>query len=204
MLNVHAKPKHKIILSTVITSVAVLALVGGLYILALTLSPMAMPMMAKEIKVSELQAPVKAENRVIIPKIGVNIKYAPGEEALNKGAQWRYPDRGNPKTGGNFIVAAHRLSIQATPQATVEKSPFYNIDKLAIKDQIIVDYQGERYTYTISKIFNVKPDQIEIEETSSTPILTLYSCDLTGAATGRVVIVANPVIANATVHVPNG
>lgn len=193
MLNVHEKSKNRVILSTTLLSLAVIVLVSGVYLLTLTLSPMVLPMVAhKEIKVENLPAPKKTENRIIIPKIGVDIKYAPGDAALNKGAQWRYPQRGNPKSGGNFIIAAHRLSIQPTPQATVEKSPFYNIDKLAIGDKIIIDYLGARYTYTINKIFNVKPDQVEIEAPSETPQLTLYSCDLTGAATGRVVIIGEP------------
>lgn len=193
MLNVHAKSKNRVITSTTLLSLAVIALVSGVYLLTLTLSPMVIPMVAhKEIKLADLPTPTKSENRVIIPKIGVDIKYAPGDDALDKGAQWRFPQRGNPKSGGNFIIAAHRLSIQPTPQATVEKSPFYNIDKLAIGDDIVIDYLGKRYTYTINKIFNVKPDQVEIEAPSDTPKLTLYSCDLTGAATGRVVIIGEP------------
>ncbi|HSW92457.1 MAG TPA: hypothetical protein VLH14_01095, partial [Patescibacteria group bacterium] len=48
------------------------------------------------------------------------------------------------------------------------------------------------YGYNISKIFNVTPNQVEIEAPSETPELTIYSCDITGSATGRVVIVAEP------------
>jgi len=173
--------------------VAILALIAGFYILSLVFAPAVAPMISqKTIDVKKLPTPTAKDNRIIIPKIGVNIAYAPGVAALNAGAEWRYPDRGNPEKGGNFIIAAHRLTIQPTPWATVEKSPFYNIDKLAISDKIIIDYSGTRYGYNISKIFNVTPNQVEIEAPTETPQLTLYSCDLTGAATGRVVIIAEP------------
>lgn len=189
MLSIYKRSKRRAYISAVLLSVAVVALVAGLYLLTLVLSPVVAPLIVqKPINISKLPAPVVKDNRIIIPKIGINIHYAPGAAALDAGAQWRYPDRGNPETGGNFIIAAHRLSIQPTPRSTVIKSPFYNIDKLAIGDKIFIDYLGARYAYNINKIFNVTPNQIQIEAPSDTPKLTLYSCDLTGSATGRVVI----------------
>lgn len=193
MLHIQTRTKRRTYISIIVTIVAILALIAGLYILSLVFAPAIAPMISqKPIDVKKLPAPAAKDNRIVIPKIGVNIAYAPGTAALNAGAEWRYPDRGNPEKGGNFIIAAHRLTIQPTPWATVEKSPFYNIDKLAIGDKIIIDYSGTRYGYDISKIFNVTPNQVEIEAPSETPQLTLYSCDLTGAAIGRVVIIAEP------------
>jgi sortase A len=193
MLHIQTRTKRRTYISIVVTIVAILALIAGFYILSLVFAPAVAPMISqKTIDVKKLPTPTAKDNRIIIPKIGVNIAYAPGVAALNAGAEWRYPDRGNPEKGGNFIIAAHRLTIQPTPWATVEKSPFYNIDKLAISDKIIIDYSGTRYGYNISKIFNVTPNQVEIEAPTETPQLTLYSCDLTGAATGRVVIIAEP------------
>lgn len=173
---------------------AVLLLCAGLYLLSLALAPAVAPLIAtKPIDAATLPAPSKDENRIIIPKIGVNIHYAPGTASLDKGAEWRYPERGNPKEGGNFIIAAHRFSIQPTPQSTIEKSPFYQVDKLTIGDQVLVDYNGLRYLYKISKIFDVKPSQTEIEARSDTPVLTLYTCSLGGSSDGRVVLLADPV-----------
>ena len=167
---------------------------GGLYVLSLVLAPAIAPVVArKEISVQSLPEPSATDNRIIIPKIGVDIAYGKGEASLNKGAEWRYPERGNPSKGGNFIIAAHRLSIQPTPGATVEKSPFYHIDQLAVNDKIIVDYDGTRYAYQIDKKFDVTPSQTEIEAESDTPLLTLYSCELSGADAGRVVINASPI-----------
>lgn len=193
MLHIQTRTKRRAYISTILIVLAVVALVTGLYVLSLVFAPAIAPMVSqKPIDVKKLPAPAAKDNRIVIPKIGVNIHYGEGTAALTAGAEWRYPDRGNPEKGGNFIIAAHRLTIQPTPWATVEKSPFYNIDKLAIGDKIIIDYSGTRYGYNISKIFNVTPNQIEIEAPSETPELTLYSCDITGSATGRVVIIAEP------------
>lgn len=168
-------------------------LVAGTYMLSLVFAPVAGPLtQMKPINVKELPAPEVAKNRIIIPKIGVNIPYDKGDISLDRGAEWRYPDRGNPEAGGNFIIAAHRFSIQPTPQATIEKSPFYNIDKLTEGDKIIVDYGGKRYGYEISTIKDVKPTAVEIEAPSQTPKLTLYTCELGGADSGRVAIVSKP------------
>ena len=193
MLQIQTRTKRRAYISTVLIILAAIAFIAGLYILSLVFAPaIAQIVSHKSIDVKKLPAPTAKDNRIVIPKIGVNIHYASGTAALNAGAEWRYPERGNPEKGGNFIIAAHRLTIQPTPWATVEKSPFYNIDKLAIGDKIIIDYSGARYGYNISKIFNVTPNQVEIEAPSETPELTLYSCDITGSATGRVVIVAEP------------
>lgn len=168
-------------------------LISGLYLLTLVAAPTVGPLVAmKPIDVKALPAPAITRNNVIIPKIGVNIPYDKGVAALDQGAQWRYPERGNPESGGNFIIAAHRFSIQPTPLSTIEKSPFYHIDKLVIGDKIVIDYNGARYGYEISKIFDVTPDQIEIEAPSADEKLTLYSCELGGSDAGRIVVIAKP------------
>lgn len=179
--------------SGILTLFAVLLLGGGGYLLTLVVAPTVAPIITmKPINVNALPAPIPTDNRVVIPKIGVNIVYGPGQASLDNGAEWRYPERGNPDTGGNFIIAAHRFTLAPTPTETIRKSPFYNIDKLVLGDKIVVDYKGIRYGYEISKIFDVKPEQVEIEAPSEDDKLTLYSCELSGPEAGRVVIIATP------------
>lgn len=165
----------------------------GTYILSLIGAPAVAPItVMKPINVSALPTPTITEDRIIIPKIGVNIAFAPGEKSLNSGAQWRYPERGSPELGGNFIIAAHRFSIQPTPFDTIMKSPFYNIDKLTATDKIVIDYKGTRYGYEITELQSVANDQTTIEAPSEDPKLTLYSCELGGSAAGRAVLTAKP------------
>jgi sortase A len=164
---------------------------GGLYMLSLVAAPIAAPILTmKPIDVKALPSPEETGDRIVIPKIGVNIAYGKGEASLDSGAEWRMPGNGNPMDGGNFVIAAHRFSIQPTPLATIEKSPFYHIDKLADGDKVLIDYQGKRYGYEIKRKYTVKPTQIEIEARTTEPTLTLYSCGLEGAEGDRLVIEA--------------
>ena len=177
------------LIQVVIVLVAVCLLLGGLYLLSLVFAPALAPFAIKPIDAKTLPAPKVGDNRIIIPKIGVDIAYGTdGEKSLDNGAWWRFPDRGNPVDGGNFIIAAHRFTLHNTIGETIEKSPFYNLGKLVNDDQVLIDYNGKRYLYQIDKIFSVKPTQVEIEAPSQTPKLTLYTCSLGGSSDGRLVL----------------
>lgn len=126
-----------------------------------------------------------------IPKINAEIPFASGgADRLETGAWWRQPASGNPASGGNFVLAAHRFQMGRTPAQTVRQSPLYHIDKLAVGDDITVDYKQTRYTYQITKIYRVPPTASEIESATDDARLTLYSCTLGGASDGREVIIA--------------
>ncbi|NCU40813.1 class E sortase, partial [Candidatus Saccharibacteria bacterium] len=113
--------------------------------------------------------------------------------ALEKGAVHRAPDSGDPKTGGNFVIAAHRFNLGLTPNSTRAKSPFYHIDSLEKGDQIYIDYEGKRYVYEIYEKSLVPPTAIEIEQRTEKPRLTMYSCELAGPTAGREVVYAKPI-----------
>lgn len=184
-------------LPTIPTIASLLLLTAGAYLLITSLSPTLIsttinPDDNSTTKLLKADRPID-ENRLYIKKIDVNVAYASGDESvLEQGAWWRQPQNGNPKDGGNFVLSAHRFIMGLTPQQTLRKSPFYNIDKLKTGDELVVDYDGKRYIYEISKIFSVTPDAIEIENRTDEPQLTLYSCTLGGSADGREVIVAKP------------
>lgn len=167
------------------------SMAAGIYMLVLVSAPIVAPSFAyKPINVATLPSPEKSQNRIVIPKLGVNIPYDTGAAALDQGAEWRAPDSGNPSEGGNFVIAAHRFSIQPTPLSTVQKSPFYHIEKLQQGDKIVVDYEGTRYGYEVTKQYIVKPTQTEIEDRTELAKLTLYSCELEGAGGDRIVVEA--------------
>lgn len=184
----------------IIIGIALLLMGAGGYLLFTIYSPFLATQLVdpKNNSTTKLLHTTKAEehypeNRIYIPAIDVNIPYeAGGPEVLELKAWWRKPANGNPKDGGNFIVAAHRFQIGPTPQRTINNSPFYNINRLKLGDDITVDYDGKRYEYTISEIFRVKPNQVEIEERTDKSRLTLYSCTLGGSFDGREVIIATP------------
>ena len=185
-------------LPTIPTIASLLLLIAGAYLLITSLSPTLIsttinPDDNSTTKLLKADRPID-ENRLYIPKIDINLPYTAGDETvMEKGAWWRQPGNGNPADGGNFVLSAHRFIMGLTPQQTLRKSPFYNINKLEIGDKIYIDYSGKRYKYTISKIFAVAPDAVEIEQRTDRPQLTLYSCTLGGSADGREVIVAKPI-----------
>ncbi len=173
----------------------IIPLVVGLYLLSLVFAPKLTPYLnsGKVEKTLNGTLPEKGNDRVYIQKLGVNVELnTGGAEAMNGGNAWhRFPDRGDPVVGGNFIISAHRWIRGNTPQETIKQSPFYNTDRLIVGDSIVIDFDGARYKYEIFEIFNIKPDQTEIEDPlkdGEEPHMTLYTCTLKGSADGRVVI----------------
>lgn len=191
--------KHSSWRNYTIYGIAIVMVLAGLYMLFTAMYPLVHFGLINQANSSTTRlikqtAGEITDNRLYIPKIDINLPYSTGDaRTMENGAWWRVPENGNPEDGGNFVLSAHRFIMGITPEQTLRKSPFYNIDKLAVDDQIIIDYSGRRYTYKISQIFSVKPEAIEIENRTDEPQLTLYSCTLGGASDGREVIIAKPV-----------
>ncbi|HMR72794.1 MAG TPA: class E sortase [Candidatus Saccharibacteria bacterium] len=177
-----------------------LLFLGGAYIMIVSLAP-ALPDWTTDTQATAnklvVSQPTVGENRLYIPQINVDVATVEvtGSEtaALDKGAIHRAPTSGNPKDGGNYVLAAHRFTMGLTPQQTRLKSPFYHIDKVAVGDQIYVDYDGTRYAYKVTEKRLVEPNEVSIEAKTSVSRLTLYSCTLSGARDGREVVIAEPI-----------
>lgn len=178
-----------------LTIVPVVGLMAGGYILVNTFSP-ALPsnLTGEQQAVSKIvtqQQPNLDENRLYVPKIGIDVEIVTGvtEETLEGGAWHRKPENGDP-SGGNFVLAAHRFNLGYTPGQTRAKSPFYHIDLLDDGDEIYVDYDGQRYAYKVNKKYKVDSNAGQIEDRSKNAKMTLYSCDLRGPIEGREVVEA--------------
>lgn len=168
----------------------VLLLVGG-YLLLLTLAPKMNLASAYDTWNRPVEPLAVGENRLYIPSITLNIDYASGgPEVLNDKSWWRYPERGNPVEGGNFILSAHRFELGFTPGETIRKSPFYHFDRISEGDNLYVDYDGVRYQYQVERMFDVEPTAVEIEDPTEEHQLTVYTCDIGGQDVGRDVLVA--------------
>lgn len=179
--------------------VGLFGVAAGLYLLINTLSPLTASVMtssdatAKKLVKTE---PVINDDRLYVPKVNIDVAIVPTGNnetlALEKGAVNRSPASGNPKDGGNFVIAAHRFNLGLTPNQTRARSPFYHIDKLDSGDEIYVDYKGTRYVYKVTERKNVPPTAVEIEQRTDENQLTMYSCELSGPKAGREVIIAKP------------
>lgn len=194
-------PKQSRIKKIVLIALPTLGMLIGAYILIVALAPVIPPSLyvSQEEAVARLaeSRPELDENRLHIPQIDLSVPIVPingnEEYALNLGAIHRAETSGNPRDGGNYVVAGHRFNYGLTPQETRRLSPFYHIDKLSLGDEIFVDYEGERYVYRISEKRGVPATAVEIEQPTDQPRLTLYSCELGGSLAGREVIFAKPV-----------
>ncbi len=177
----------------VLLILAIACILAGLYLGYLLLSPKIATLVPIKTKIdlNTTDDSTDHRNRIQIQKINLEVPFLEGDaSSLDHGAWHRYPERGNPEDGGNFILSAHRFNIGTTPVETKERSPFYNVDKLKVGDTMRVFYNDHWYDYVITKTYSVKPNAIEIEAPSEDAHLTLYSCSLGGSSDGRTVIEA--------------
>lgn len=172
----------------------VTGLLAGLYLLLLVYSPaLNSPRPKPQSQWSEPVSRERAkltEQRLYIPRLSLNLVYDDNQSILANGLWHRFPERGDPKQGGNFIVAGHRFEIGLTPGETRRKSPLYHINKIEAGDYMYVDFSGQRYQYEVTKKYTVKPNQIEIEAPSSNAKMTVYTCTFKGETDGREVLEA--------------
>lgn len=126
------------------------------------------------------------DNRVIIPKIGVNTPIIEGSnlKVLDK-SEGVWHQTGNV-TKGNFVLAGHRFRYLPPNTSTL-----YNLDKLAPGDAIAIDWLGKRTVYQVKQMEVVPQNDVAILNPTATPRLTLYSCN-DFRQTQRVVAIAEP------------
>jgi LPXTG-site transpeptidase (sortase) family protein len=125
-------------------------------------------------------------NYLVIPKIGVRIPIAEGndESALSEGA-WRLPGTSTPDAGGNTALAAHRFKYLPPHEET-----FYLLDKLQAGDEFTVYWQGKEYQYKVASSYKVQPDAIEVLAQTETPTITLITCAPLFSAKERLIVSA--------------
>lgn len=145
-----------------------------------------------EVKGSQDNEVAVEKNLIEIPKLKMSVEIFQGNESvLNKGIWHRFPDRGDPEKGGNFILSGHRLTLGISPKASKKKSPLYYIDKVKVGDTITVFWNKKKYEYKVFKVTRAAPYDGSIEEPTKEHVLTLYTCSLKGYMDKRVVILAS-------------
>lgn len=148
---------------------------------------------------------VSADPRLIIPKINIDVPVVWDTQpdhnsqmaAMEKGVAWFGIPGANSKPGqvGNTVLSGHS-SNDLLDQGNY-KFIFAQLDRLADGDTIYVNYQGTRYTYTITKKEVVLPTNVKalIYDTDK-PILTLITCTPIGTAEKRLLVTAEQISPN--------
>lgn len=140
----------------------------------------------RRVKAKVTQKKRPADNRLVIPKIGVNLPIVEGdnsENALWKGA-WRVTDSSNPKEGGNTVLSAHRFRYRPPSNLTL-----YLLDQVKKGDVMIVYWEGKEYDYRVSDTKIVPRENTDIAEPTLTDQLTVFTCHPLFSTKERLVVV---------------
>ena len=140
--------------------------------------------------------------RLIIPKINVDVPVAFGisndektvMDAMNHGvAQFSIPGASAmPGQVGNLVITGHSAGdIYSNNQY---KFIFSGLERLVDGDNIYINYQSVRYTYSVIKKETVEPSNLAalVYETSR-PMLTLITCTPLGTSRYRLLVTAEQV-----------
>jgi sortase A len=148
--------------------------------------PGALPILSN-INATPKSAEIPEDNRLVIPKIGVDVTIVEGkdERALDRGI-WHIPDTSTPDRGGNTVLSGHRFRYLAGPRT------LYLLDRMEIGDIIIVYWQGKEYDYQVTDRFIVNPDAVEILDNTEQPRLTIFTCTPLFSTKQRLVLFAKP------------
>jgi sortase A len=149
-----------------------------------------------------LSTTVSPEPKLIIPKINVNVPvvynttpdYAAQMKAMESGVAWFGIPGANSKPGqiGNTVLSGH--SSNDLLDSGSYKFIFARLEQVNAGDTIYANYEGKRYTYTITKKEVVKPTEVsKLIYPTDKPILTLITCTPLGTALNRLLVTAEQV-----------
>lgn len=145
------------------------------------------------------EAPLIAESsepRIYIQKLGITAPINFDQQEVNeinfqialRDGVVRYPNTGYPGKAGNVVIFGHS-SNQVWAKGNY-KFIFSTLDKLAPGDSIIIDYNSERFVYTVQTLKVVMPTDLSVLDTSEEHKLTLITCTPVGSNAKRLIVEA--------------
>jgi sortase A len=154
---------------------------------------------------------VGSDPKLIIPKINVDVPviydtkpdYDSQMKAMESGVAYFGIPGANSKPGqvGNTVLSGH--SSNDVLDGGSYKFIFARLDKLAKGDLIFANYEGKRYTYSITKTEVVKPTEVsKLVYSTDKPMLTLITCTPIGTALNRLLVTAEQVSPSPTDATP--
>jgi sortase A len=117
---------------------------------------------------------------IAIPKIGLSMVMVEGiDEAQLRMGPAHYPGTPLPGEAGNAAIAGHR---------TTYLHPFYSVDALVPGDNIVVTTLQGIFLYKVSSSEVVAPSDVAVVGPTSTPQLTLTTCNPRYSAAQRLIV----------------
>jgi len=119
---------------------------------------------------------------IVIPKIGADYVVVQGVSTTDlELGPGHYPGTPLPGQPGNAAIAGHRTTYLA---------PFANINELQPGDPIYVTTVQGRFEYLVTRSLVVDPSDVAVLDPTSTPTLTLTTCNPRYSAAQRLVVQA--------------
>lgn len=145
---------------------------------------------------------VSNDPKLIIPKINVDVPvnynvtpdYDSQMKAMENGVAYFGIPGADSRPGqvGNTVLSGHS-SNDIIDQGDY-KFIFARLDQLSNGDTIYVNYEGKRYSYTVTKKEVVKPTEVnKLVYKTDKPILTLITCTPLGTSLNRLLVTAEQV-----------
>lgn len=113
-----------------------------------------------------------------------NISEGTTSDAMMHGF-WHFPSSAYPGQKGNTVIIGHRF--QYIPPA---KNTFFNLDKVKIGDSIVITQDVGAYTYIVTDIQIVEPNDMSVLQKTDDYRLTLLTCTPLWTSKQRLVITA--------------
>lgn len=128
-------------------------------------------------------------NSVIIPSMLLNTPILEGPtiqryQVLNNGV-WRWSLGSTPDKGGNTILIGHRFTY------TNPRGIFYFLNKVSIGDDVGVFWNNKKYVYEVVSVQVVPPTDSAIQNQTTHPELTLFTCTPLWLPKDRLVVIAD-------------
>lgn len=154
---------------------------------------------------------VGPEPKLIIPKINVDVPvvyditpdYDSQMKAMEGGVAYFGIPGANSKPGqvGNTVLSGHSSNDILDPGDY--KFIFARLDQLEKGDSIYINYEGKRYTYTVTNKKVVAPTEVNaLIYPTTKPELTLITCTPLGTALNRLLVTAEQVSPSPTSAAP--
>jgi LPXTG-site transpeptidase (sortase) family protein len=125
----------------------------------------------------------KAIGRIVIPSIDVDVVMVEGDyegtsETYLKVGPGHWPETPFPGQGGSFVVSGHRTTWGA---------PFFKLNELQPGDEIELVLPYAVVRYTVTRVFVVAPDDIEVVADQGKEQVSLVACHPIYSAKQRII-----------------
>lgn len=148
------------------------------------------------------------ENRIVIPKLGINApivrpsmtsllekNWAGFEEDIQKALEdgiVHYPGSARPGQAGNFFLTGHSSYY---PWAKGDyKEIFARLPELSVGDTYFVYHNGDKHMYRIASKYEVKPTDVSVlDQPTGKRLSTLMTCTPVGTTLRRLIVQAEEI-----------